>query len=248
MSHELSYADKEYWERRYDQSSSEDKYDWYLGWKEIKPIFLPFLNVKEEKNVAEATSSSSVDSSSTQTQTIKEKEGGKESKEKDKQKEKEKEPHDRSTLRVLVVGCGNSELSEQMYKDGFVNIISIDYSETVIKQMQNAYGKDMPQLSFQTMDVRDLRFKDETFDIICDKGTLDAILCGNESAKNSTTMLHECCRVLKRGGVFGIITYGQPATRLPYLEKTKFNWKVFTQRIDKSRYLYVVQKKETIKD
>jgi len=31
-----------------------------------------------------------------------------------------------------MVGCGNSELSEEMFKDGFENILNIDISETVI--------------------------------------------------------------------------------------------------------------------
>ena len=31
--------------------------------------------------------------------------------------------------RVLVVGCGNSELSAQMYDDGFVDITNIDFSK-----------------------------------------------------------------------------------------------------------------------
>ena len=31
--------------------------------------------------------------------------------------------------RVLVVGCGNSELSAQMYDDGFTDITNIDFSK-----------------------------------------------------------------------------------------------------------------------
>jgi hypothetical protein len=30
---------------------------------------------------------------------------------------------------VLVVGCGNSELSAQMYDDGFTDITNIDFSK-----------------------------------------------------------------------------------------------------------------------
>ena len=31
--------------------------------------------------------------------------------------------------RLLVVGCGNSELSAQMYDDGFTDIVNIDFSK-----------------------------------------------------------------------------------------------------------------------
>lgn len=49
------------------------------------------------------------------------------------------------------------------------------------------------------MDVRDMKYKDETFDVILDKGTLDAILCGSDSAKNAGQMLAESQRILKKG-------------------------------------------------
>eukprot|EP00352_Strombidinopsis_acuminata_P008272 CAMPEP_0176374618 /NCGR_PEP_ID=MMETSP0126-20121128/26895_1 /TAXON_ID=141414 ORGANISM="Strombidinopsis acuminatum, Strain SPMC142" /NCGR_SAMPLE_ID=MMETSP0126 /ASSEMBLY_ACC=CAM_ASM_000229 /LENGTH=77 /DNA_ID=CAMNT_0017735289 /DNA_START=29 /DNA_END=262 /DNA_ORIENTATION=- len=34
---------------------------------------------------------------------------------------------------ILNIGCGNSRLSEEMYEDGYQNIINIDISFTVIK-------------------------------------------------------------------------------------------------------------------
>lgn len=37
--------------------------------------------------------------------------------------------------KMLVVGCGNSELSEKMCKDGFRDVLSIDTSESAIQQM-----------------------------------------------------------------------------------------------------------------
>jgi 2-polyprenyl-3-methyl-5-hydroxy-6-metoxy-1,4-benzoquinol methylase len=38
--------------------------------------------------------------------------------------------------KVLNIGCGNAEMSEDMYRDGFKNIYNIDISETVIEQMR----------------------------------------------------------------------------------------------------------------
>ena len=35
--------------------------------------------------------------------------------------------------KILMLGCGNSSLSEEMYKDGFENIYNIDISSIVIR-------------------------------------------------------------------------------------------------------------------
>ena len=54
----------------------------------------------------------------------------------------------RSSLRVLVVGCGNSELSKQLFDDGFTGVESIDYSEVVVDKMNQTYH-DTPELKCQ---------------------------------------------------------------------------------------------------
>jgi 2-polyprenyl-3-methyl-5-hydroxy-6-metoxy-1,4-benzoquinol methylase len=80
-------------------------------------------------------------------------------------------------LNILIVGCGNSELSKSMYEDGFINSISIDYSDIVIEMMNNLYGH--LGLNYQCMDVRDMKYQDQTFDIIIDKGKQISILSNN---------------------------------------------------------------------
>ncbi len=39
--------------------------------------------------------------------------------------------------KVLVLGCGNAEFSEDMYDDGYINIYNIDISDFVIKTMKD---------------------------------------------------------------------------------------------------------------
>ncbi|KAH9990920.1 hypothetical protein BJV77DRAFT_1010217, partial [Russula vinacea] len=39
------------------------------------------------------------------------------------------------TARILMLGCGNSTLAEDMYDDGYKNIVNVDYSPVVIEQM-----------------------------------------------------------------------------------------------------------------
>ena len=41
--------------------------------------------------------------------------------------------------KILMVGCGNSKLSDQMYQNGYKNIVNIDISPTVINQMKEKF-------------------------------------------------------------------------------------------------------------
>jgi len=42
------------------------------------------------------------------------------------------------------------------------------------------------------MDCMDLKYEKETFDLILDKSTIDALLCGDEAYMNTARMLKEC--------------------------------------------------------
>ena len=57
------------------------------------------------------------------------------------------------------MGCGNAEFSEDMYDDGYKNIINIDIATNVIDQMK-ARNKSRKNMTFETMDVRDMKFDD----------------------------------------------------------------------------------------
>jgi 2-polyprenyl-3-methyl-5-hydroxy-6-metoxy-1,4-benzoquinol methylase len=53
-------------------------------------------------------------------------------------------PHLRPGVRILVLGCGNSPMSEQMHTEGFTNITNVDISPHVIRLMKGrAEAKDM---------------------------------------------------------------------------------------------------------
>ena len=108
------------------------------------------------------------------------------------------------SCRVLIAGCGTSQVGEAMLSDGFQNITSIDFSSIVIDQMKEKYTDDWhrnlfanlrherklgeddssntaqpPQkMTFEVMDLtKKLKFANNTFDLIVCKGTLDAVLC-----------------------------------------------------------------------
>nr|CAG8440446.1 11406_t:CDS:2 [Entrophospora candida] len=79
---------------------------------------------------------------------------------------------------ILMLGCGNSTLSEDMYDDGYCNITNIDFSNIVIDNMKEK-NKHRSKMSWLVMDVRDLKMlkDDESFDVVIDKGTMDALMC-----------------------------------------------------------------------
>ena len=86
--------------------------------------------------------------------------------------------HVSKSERILMVGCGNSKLSEQMFKDGYENIVSTDYSEVCIANQKKAF----PHLTWQVADLMNLKdFIDESFDVVIEKATLDALLVGEKS-------------------------------------------------------------------
>jgi hypothetical protein len=47
-------------------------------------------------------------------------------------------------------------------------------------------------MKWETMDCRDLHYSDEFFDMVIDKSTIDALLCGNYAYLNVAIMLKEC--------------------------------------------------------
>ena len=50
--------------------------------------------------------------------------------------------------KILMLGCGNAKLSEEMHNDGFKNIENVDISETVIKQQQERYKEKIPEMQW----------------------------------------------------------------------------------------------------
>jgi ubiquinone/menaquinone biosynthesis C-methylase UbiE len=144
-----------------------------------------------------------------------------------------------NTAKVLVLGCGNAEFSEEMYKDGFTNIDNIDISAVVISQMA-ARNSDKPEMTWTVMDVRDLKFPDNTFDLAVDKSTIDALLCGEQAFYNVALMTREVQRVLKVGGTYMAISYGTPDNRLEHFNFQHLNWTVSHLELGSASNLHYV--------
>jgi ubiquinone/menaquinone biosynthesis C-methylase UbiE len=113
-----------------------------------------------------------------------------------------------------------------------MDIDNIDFSEICIKNMQERNVEKRPSMKWLVMDILDLKYKDQSFDIVLDKGTMDAIMCekgdvwnvSEELAAKVDAMLSGVTRVLKPGGKYIYITFGQPHFRKPLMLKEKYGW------------------------
>ena len=111
-----------------------------------------------------------------------------------------------STADVLEIGCGDSPIIYEMRNDICGSLVAIDYSKALIEQLRvwdAAYAG-----SYLEMDARRLRFDAQSFDIVFDKGTIDAMLCDVRMGMNNARgIISEACRVLKPDGSIVIVSH-----------------------------------------
>ncbi|KAL9636774.1 MAG: hypothetical protein Q9164_002618 [Protoblastenia rupestris] len=92
-----------------------------------------------------------------------------------------------------------STLTSDLVNLGYHDQISVDFSNTVIAQMQSRY----PNLDWRVDDVRHLQLEDRSIDIAIDKGTMDAMLYGSpwdpppEVQDNVAKYVNEIARLLR---------------------------------------------------
>ena len=88
-----------------------------------------------------------------------------------------------------------------MYDVGYTNITNIDISEVVIKQMAKTY-RSRESCKWIQMDATSMSFDNESFSVVLDKGTLDAMMSEESDAVNKmiSKYFSEIMRVLKPMG------------------------------------------------
>ncbi|KAJ9455349.1 Methyltransferase-like protein 13 [Diplonema papillatum] len=125
----------------------------------------------------------------------------------------------RQGSRVMVAGCGNSTLCEDLYDNaGFTNVVGVDFSTTVVQAMRDRVGR-REGVSYIAEDLRSLPFPPGTFDCIIDKATLDSCLCGTDSSaaqRSGGRVIAEVVRMLKPGGVFLSLSHSARQERQLY--------------------------------
>ncbi|XP_071348023.1 EEF1A lysine methyltransferase 4 [Trachinotus anak] len=143
------------------------------------------------------------------------------------------ENHVKKEDAILILGCGNSSMSGDMYSAGYHSITNIDYSSVCISTMTARYS-DCPGMTWHQMDVRQLCFPGTSFDVILEKATLDAIMVEEKSpwevSPQTASFVHqaltEISRCLKPGGRFVSVTFAQPFFRKRLYARTEYNWSI----------------------
>jgi ubiquinone/menaquinone biosynthesis C-methylase UbiE len=79
--------------------------------------------------------------------------------------------------RVLIPGCGLSSMGEQLASCGW-EVLNADFSPQCIA-IGREQTRGLPGISWEVMDCRDMPLPDASYDAVVDKGTLDALMCGD---------------------------------------------------------------------
>eukprot|EP00941_MAST-03F_sp_MAST-3F-sp1_P001429 g1429.t1 len=109
---------------------------------------------------------------------------------------------------TLLVGCGNSNLGEEMSTHQYTNLVGVDYSTAAISEMQM---KGSGKVEYEVGDCHDLVYEDESFPTVLDKAWLDAVASDNsaEVAMDVSSMFGELNRILLRGGTYVCVTLAE---------------------------------------
>ena len=130
----------------------------------------------------------------------------------------------KSPRKVMEIGCGDVPLMNGLVQNLIElesltdikattiidEIVAFDYSQCVIDVLLDKQQKDTStvNIDFLVHDARNLPYKDSTFDVIIDKGTLDAMLSDKEKGKeNCIKIVSESARLLKLDGYMMIVSH-----------------------------------------
>merc|ERR1712091_239887 len=109
-----------------------------------------------------------------------------------------------------MLGCGNSDMSEKMYKAGHEQIVNIDISEQLMQNLREKQEAAMPKMKWLYMNASAMTFDTASFDVTVDKGTLDAMEQNKDLVFGAVREAH---RTLRPGGLFISVTFNNPTIR-----------------------------------
>ena len=121
-------------------------------------------------------------------------------------------------ISVLEVGCGDVPLGRDLARSiesfesqtGIASnnilkqVVCVDYAPSCIESLKKEQKKESDQriqLSFEVGDARKLKYKNESFQLILEKGTMDAMLSdADQGVDNCKLIVAESARILTTGG------------------------------------------------
>jgi len=135
--------------------------------------------------------------------------------------------------KILVIGCGNAPFSQDLYSNGYTNVVNIDTSEVVVSQQREKF----PEMEWSVMDVREMDFEDGEFDLVVDKSVLDCLLCYSDAKINTLAMLKEVERVMRVDGMYMVVSLHSVEDVLRHVDNpSAFAWTVSSYRILNPRW------------
>lgn len=121
--------------------------------------------------------------------------------------------------KIMVAGCGTSNMVEDLVNDGFTEVIGQDISRIAIKMQEIRYKHLSENLKFMTGNMTDLDVEEGYVDAIVDKALLDSLYCSAMGETVVAQYVNEVIRLLTAEGVFIVISYMPPEDCLPMLEQ-----------------------------
>lgn len=180
---ESNFGRMNYWNEVYEK---EDKFSWYSEWSDIAPFFTELVPL-------ECTTDDTL-----------------------------------RMTRVLLPGIGNDSSMVEMYDSGYKAMTAFDYAPEGVACAERFFGdtrlcrgriEDMAHtrleneegVDLRVADARDLPYKDDSFDAVLEKGTLDAIYLSGAAdkdiaMKHLNMAISELARVTSKGGIVMSIT------------------------------------------
>jgi Methyltransferase domain len=138
-------------------------------------------------------------------------------------------------ISVMEVGCGDVPLGRDLLaaileleaeasvdaSNIIKKVVCLDYSKNVIEAMRDSQNRSHNHpgnanqssssipLTYEIADARNLPYNDATFDLILEKGTLDAMLSDRDGngPSNCRKIIAECARVATEGGCIVVISH-----------------------------------------
>ncbi|RVE47165.1 hypothetical protein evm_008133 [Chilo suppressalis] len=108
---------------------------------------------------------------------------------------------------VLDLGCGNGYTLTELAKEGYTDLIGVDYCEEAITLAEKVSKKDFPFIKYKVFDIINDSVSDLgcRFGLLHDKGTYDAIgLNPDRPKENRLKYIDQVYNMLDSNGLFVI--------------------------------------------
>lgn len=170
---------------------------------------------------------------------------------------------DRWWSSVLHLGCGSSSLGEELLKREYSKfVMNVDYSFLILRKRRQINAARLP-IDWLTVDIRMLTLRENLFETIIEKGTLDVFFIGHEHRlwKPSEQLKAEIDSILTQiskllhndGDRFISISFQQPHFRRVFLAKSKYRWSIDVHSVSDGNesieyFVYVMTKGQPLSD